>query len=454
MNQKLKRYVSMAERAGYLRWVPTPLFLKWKFKRQTGQTLDLKNPKTFNEKLQALKIIYASDPRLPYFTKLADKVEAKPIVAKMIGEEHIIPTLGVWDSFDEIDFDALPDQFVIKTNHDSGGVVVVKDKKTMDVAAAKRKIDKSMNRNFYWYGREPQYRDIKRKVFAEQYMTDESGVELKDYKVFTFDGEPKLIQVDMGRFSEHKRNLYTTDWEYVEAAIGNCVTDPDAPVSRPKGLDEMLAFARKLSEGIPTLRADFYVIDERIYFGELTFFRGSGFTKIDPESLGIELGNWLKLPGGGYIVRTDHYILYLRYDHKNVQPNNVDESLQDYKIFCFNGEPHYIMTVEGGHGDERKTKRRMYDTNWDLVNVGLHGKACESSAEPAPDKLEEMLRISKILSKGIRHLRVDLYETNGRIYFGELTFFHMTGMERFDPPSFDLQLGELLELNAEEEETP
>ena len=213
---------------------------------------------------------------------------------------YIIPTLGLWNHFDEIDFDALPESFVLKCTHDSGSIVLVPDKTKMDKAAARKKLEKGLRTDYYFANKEWPYKNVPRRIIAEPYLTDESGVELKDYKIFNFDGEPKLIQVDYGRFAEHKRNLYTTDWQYVEASI-RYPTDPNHKIDEPKGLQEMLELAHKLSEGYPHVRTDFYNIDGKILFGELTLLHGSGMEPFSPPAFGLQMGRWLKLSsGGGY----------------------------------------------------------------------------------------------------------------------------------------------------------
>lgn len=284
-------------RRGWLPFVSDEAFIKLQFKERFGYPLDLKYPRTFNEKLLWLMLY----DRRPEYTRLADKYAVKKWVADRIGEEYIIPTLGVWEHFDDIDFDALPDQFVLKCTHDSGSIVIVRDKAKLDRAAAKKKLERALRRNYYIGAREWQYKDIPPRIIAEKYMTDESGVELKDYKVFCFNGEPKLIQVDYGRFTNHKRNLYTTDWQYVKGAI-NYPTDPDHPIKRPTQLEKMLTLAHTLSAGFPQVRVDFYSIEDHIYFGELTFTHEAGLARFDPESLAVEMGGWIKLPtsGGGY----------------------------------------------------------------------------------------------------------------------------------------------------------
>ena len=256
-----------------------------------GKYPDLKNPKTFNEKLQWLKL----HDRKPEFSDMVDKYEVKKIIARRLGEEYLIPTLGVWDRVEEIDFDSLPEQFVLKCTHDSGGSVICKDKKSLDREHAKEVLRRSMSRNYYWHGREWAYKNVRPRIIAEQYMVDESGVELKDYKIFNFNGTPKLFQVDFNRFVKHTKNIYDTDWNYQNVAI-NYPTDPNVKIEKPACLEEMLSIAAKLSAGFPFLRTDFYVINGKVYFGELTFFPGSGFMKITPESFDLEMGSWISLP--------------------------------------------------------------------------------------------------------------------------------------------------------------
>ena len=225
---------------------------------------------------------------------MVDKYEAKKYVANIIGEEHIIPILGVWNKFEEIEFDKLPNQFVLKCTHDSGGICIVKDKETINLKQIKDKIKKSLKRNYYYSGREWPYKNVKPRIIAEKYMEDESNYELKDYKIFCFNGYPRLIMVDSDRFTNHKRNVYDTNWEKVDISIN--FPNSDKVFNKPNHLNEMLELSEKLSKNIPFLRTDFYIINDKIYFGELTFFPGSGFQKINPEFFFFFLGKWIELP--------------------------------------------------------------------------------------------------------------------------------------------------------------
>ena len=265
-------------------------YLKFAFKAKMGKKLDLKNPKTFNEKMQWLKLY----DRNPKYTQMVDKYDAKNYIAEKIGEEYIIPTLGVWDSFDEIDFDKLPEQFVLKCTHDSGGLAICKDKTIFDKEAAKKKINKTLKRNYYKSGREWPYKDVKPRIIAEKYMVDESGTELKDYKIFCFNGKPEYVEVDFNRYIQHKLNTYDFDWNPLNFCDSS-PSDYSVDIKKPKKLDEMRRIAAELSKDIPFLRVDFYSIDDNIYIGELTFFPGSGFIQYKPKEMDLKYGKLLNI---------------------------------------------------------------------------------------------------------------------------------------------------------------
>ena len=296
MNKSIKKsllFVKYFLEQHVFKYINDKTFIKLYYRFFTGDRLDLENPRTFNEKIQWMKLYN----QRPEYTIMADKYLAKEYVGKKIGEQYIIPLLGVWDSPDEINFDELPNLFVLKCNHNSGlGMCICKDKSMLDIDKVKKELKKGLNENFFLHGREWVYKNIPRKIIAEEYMEDESGYELKDYRIFCFDGVPKMIAVDFDLFTTgHKRNLYTLDWKLIDAEI-KYKSVPDKKIDKPKCLSEMLELARKLSEGIPHVRVDFYVINKNIYFGELTFYHASGLQEFRPKSLGVKLGNCLKLP--------------------------------------------------------------------------------------------------------------------------------------------------------------
>ena len=270
--------------------VPDKIYLAHRYKKLMGRKLNITSPRLFDEKMQWLKLY----DRNPLYTTLADKAEVKKYVADRIGEEYIIPTLGVWEKFNDIDFDSLPNQFVLKCTHDSASVVIVKDKDSFDRKNADEKLTKSLKTNYYWYSREWVYKNIKPRIIAEKFMVDESGTELKDYKVYCFNGKPHLIQVDFGRFTHHERNLYDTEWNYIDKQI-EYPKNPNVIIQKPSNLDKMLVLAEKLADGIPSVRIDFYSIDDRLYFGEITFYQEAGFAHFDPEEYEYELGEMIHL---------------------------------------------------------------------------------------------------------------------------------------------------------------
>lgn len=256
-----------------------------------GKRLDLNDPVTFNEKLQWLKLY---DQRSDY-TKMVDKYEAKKYVAEKIGEKHIIPTLGVWERFDEINFDELPNQFVLKCTHDSGGVVICKDKRYFDLDAAKIKIEKCLKHNFFYMGREWPYKNVKPRIIAEKYMKNSNKEYLNDYKFFCFNGVMQFYKIDFDRFVEHHANYYDAHDNILSFGEVICPPDKEHIITKPSSMDEMKKLAAELSKDIPFLRVDFYDVNGSIYFGELTFYPASGFGKFIPDSADLELGNLLNL---------------------------------------------------------------------------------------------------------------------------------------------------------------
>lgn len=254
--------------------------------------LNLRNPQTFNEKLLWLKL-YDHNPN---YISLVDKYEVKKIVGKKIGEEYIIPTLGVWNSVDDIDFDSLPNQFVLKCTHDAGSVVICKDKKIFDVETAKAKLFNRLKINFYYYGYEWPYKHVRPRVIAEKYLQDKSG-ELRDYKFFCFGGKARLFKIDFDRFLKHRANYYDVASKQI-LPFGEvvCPPDYDKALEMPEGLDQMIDFAEKLSTGYSFLRVDFYSVDNSIYFGELTFYPASGIGRFTSKEWDHKIGGWIELP--------------------------------------------------------------------------------------------------------------------------------------------------------------
>lgn len=287
-----KRYrIHLIMSSGICNFLRDEEYLRITFERLLNKKLNLNNPKTFNEKIQWLKLY----DRKPEYTTMVDKYAVKKYVASIIGEEYIIPTLGVWNHFDEINFEKLPKQFVLKCTHDSGGLVICKDKNKLNLRAAKKTIEKCLRRNYYWYGREWPYKNVKPRIIAEKYMSDEGKEELSDYKVLCFNGEPKIIEVHKGRFyGNHTADNYDEFWNKTDIEQYD-LPKSDEIMPKPAFLEEMLHLSKLLSKNLIHVRVDWYFTNNRLYFGELTFFDGSGYNLFcgDADEL---LGSWIKLP--------------------------------------------------------------------------------------------------------------------------------------------------------------
>jgi hypothetical protein len=269
-----------------------PEALKDYYFAKTGEVLDLENPRTINEKTQWLKLYDST----PLKTKLADKYLVREWIKEKIGEEYLIPLLGVWDKFEDIDFTSLPTQFVLKCNHGCGYNIIVKDKSKLNLEDAKQKIDKWMAEDYAFKGGfELHYSAIPHKIIAEKYL-ENAGGDLQDYKFLCFDGEPKYVWVDKDRYTEHKRNLYDLDWNLIldKKINTNYKTFPSC--EKPKNYNKMLEFAKLLSKGFPVVRVDFYEYDGKLYFGEMTFTSSSGYEKYEPKEFALECGDMIKLP--------------------------------------------------------------------------------------------------------------------------------------------------------------
>ena len=256
-----------------------------------GYWMDFKNPKTFNEKLQWLKLYN----RKPEYTTMVDKYAVKKYVADIIGDQYIIPTLGVWNSFEKIDFDNLPNQFVLKCTHDSGGLVICKDKSKFNWNATKEKIKTSLKTDFYKLGREWPYKNVPRRIIAEKYMEDSNDPDLKDYKFMCFNGKVQSTFVCSDRSTGKGLHVTFLDRNWVKLPFERHYPSSLDPISKPVCYDEMVYLAEKLSAGIPFVRVDFYEINKKVYFGELTFFPGCGTEKFTPSEWDLKLGQMINI---------------------------------------------------------------------------------------------------------------------------------------------------------------
>ncbi|MFI3281389.1 MAG: ATP-grasp fold amidoligase family protein [Rikenellaceae bacterium] len=289
--------VSMLKRFKHV--IPDKAFVRAEYRLKMGRWPDLKNPTLLSEKIQWLKLFDHNTQYVP----LVDKVEAKKHVSKIIGEEHIIPTIGVWRKAREIDFDALPEQFVLKCNHRGGGVVFIcRDKATFNFKRAKRKLRRQLRKSMYSSTKEWPYKNVRRRIICEQYMVDESGCELKDYKFYCFNGEPKFCQLVSNRYAESEtcKDIYDAEWRLQEFSgpfnAGDTPVNRAEPLPRPENYSQMLEIAAKLSKGMPFARIDLYNINGVIYFGEITLYPASGMRQFYPLEWNKRIGDWVTLP--------------------------------------------------------------------------------------------------------------------------------------------------------------
>lgn len=264
--------------------------IKKRFKQRLEREVNLDKPSKYNDKLQWLKLYW----RDPFATKCADKYKVREFVRESIGERYLNDLFDVYESVNQIDLSKLPTSFVLKGTHGSGYNIICKDKNKMDWDKEFKKMRRWMWNNYYWSKREWVYKDIKPRIICERYMEDEHG-ELRDYKIFCFNGEPKIIEVDFDRFTDHRRNIYDLEWNLLDVEIEH-PSDKEVIINRPETLDEMLELSRKLSKTFPHVRVDFYNVNGKIIFGELTFFHESGMGKFNPPEFEKELGRYLKLP--------------------------------------------------------------------------------------------------------------------------------------------------------------
>ncbi len=300
MSSKLKTFlknpayfITSPAAKGYLNWVPDSIYIKILYKALTGEKCNLKHPVTYNEKLQWLKL----HDRKPEYAQMVDKYEVRKYIAKTLGEEYLIPCYGVYDSFDQIDFDKLPDQFVLKCTHDSGSVIICTDKASFHKEVAKEQLSKAMKKNYYDTYREWPYKNVKARIIAEQFMVDESGDDLKDYKIMCFNGIAKIIETHENRFTEgktHTQTFYDRDFNPL-GIIQEGLEPVKEERKKPVQMDQLLALSETIAKDMYHARIDWYLVQGKIYFGEITFYDGSGFESFPNKEDDLFLGSLIQL---------------------------------------------------------------------------------------------------------------------------------------------------------------
>lgn len=412
-------------------------YLQVQFRSQMGYKLNLIDPESFSEKLQWLKLYN----RLPEYTTMVDKVKVKDYVSSILGNEYVIPTLGVWEDPDEIDFEILPQRFVLKCNHNSGmGMYICKDKAKMNVEEVKAELRKGLKQNYYLTNREWPYKNVPRRILAEQYIDPAPNVQdLPDFKWYCFNGEPKYCQVIQGRNSHETIDFFDTDWNHQEFVglspeAGNAAVMP----KRPANLEMHMKIARELSKGIPFSQIDVYETGEKIYYAEVTLYSTSGLGEFLPNKYNEIFGQMTSLSG----EKREGLIITVSQDNSF----SIDKpDLKDYKWFCFDGEVKALFIATDRSKGEHATRFDFFDEDFRHLPF-TNGHPNAAVLPEKPKLFEQMKALAIKLSKGIPHVRIDFYEVNNRIYFGEMTFFHWSGLMPYNPIDWDYKFGEWLQL--------
>ena len=267
--------------------IPDKLYITLQYRLRLGKKLNLKKPTLFNEKIQYAKLYY----RNPNLKKLVDKYEVRGFVREKIGDKYLTKLYGVYDSVNEIPFEELPDKFVMKLTNGSSYNYICKKKDENTKKEIEYRFKKWMSVDFYMLGREWAYKNVKNRIICEELLETEGNEGLNDYKIFCFNGVPKIIQVDFSRFVNHQRNFYTPNWDFINEVV-EYENDPNANIPKPTNLDEMLECAKVLSKGFPQVRVDFYDVDGRIVFGEMTFYHGAGYLHFRNPKFELKMGDY------------------------------------------------------------------------------------------------------------------------------------------------------------------
>lgn len=272
-----------------LKFLPDRVFLRLVYRGLMSKKLDLNNPTTYNEKLQWLKLNDFHD----FYTDIVDKYEVRKFVESKIGDKYLTKLFGVWSNFDEIDISKLPNSFVLKCTHDSGGVLVCKDKGSINLIDARKKFNKAIKKNFFDIGRELPYKKITPRIICEELLTNNDGSEIMDFKFFCFHGVPKFMYIASDRSFDTKFDFF--DLSFKKFDLKQYYPNSNKPFKKPDNFDEMIDIARKLSVGFPHVRIDLYNVNNKIYFGEITFYHLSGFKRFKPDNFDYAFGEYINL---------------------------------------------------------------------------------------------------------------------------------------------------------------
>ncbi|MBR3411524.1 MAG: hypothetical protein IKG81_02420 [Bacteroidales bacterium] len=419
------------------RLMPDKYYVSIMWKMIMGYQLDLHHTRTFNEKLQWLKLYDHN----PLYTQLVDKYRVKEWVAKRIGDDYVIPTLAVYRNVDEIDVSQLPDKFVLKCNHDSGSVVICEDKSKFDLNAAKKRLGEAMGENFYWRAREWPYKNVKRCIFAERFMVEDTASQGK--QEIRLISEAEVIEVDMENLKWHRARVYGAQWDIIEKSIREII-DSDSQYDREITKNNLISLCKILGTEVSQISGELYYIKDGVMFGDLTVEDGESLKGFNPSNIGFQDSEQRKVSVkekrelNGWIMKKNGYVIFL---HSKLKIQEFS-GLKDYKFFCFSGEPR-IMYI--ANDSAAYPTMNFYDM--DYSPLPLYTRDPPALIEPErPQNFEEMKLLAAKLSEGIPHVRVDFYENRGKVLFGEMTFFHMGGFSEVHPREWNLLMGDWIKL--------
>lgn len=418
--------------------VPDAVALRLLYRAKVGKRLNLRNPRTFNEKLQWLKL----HDRNPLYTTLVDKFAVKKWVADRIGEEYVIPTLGVWDSFDEIDFGVLPERFVLKCTHDSGGLAICRSRASFDVNAARRKIEESIARNFYWHAREWPYKNVQPRIIAEQYLSsDPKTGQVVDYRFNCFEGRARCVFSCSDRAVDDLRvDFFDLGWHHIPLKRSRMDFGKSPERVFP---GDIWVFIEHLWRRGSIKKLDLYDVGGNDHLIEALLLPDAGLEILCNSMREIMPALWAELPRGCVIIAGE-WVVWLH--GEAVESISISSEPSDYKLYRFTDGRIVTLVCEDRHLGKGMSET-YYDENWNLLNLTEGGHPAKK-AKPSPPHFREMKEIARCLGDGMPFVRVDFYEAPQRPLFGELTFYTAAGFELFDPPEWDARFGAFVDLNV------
>lgn len=284
-----KNFLIYLSDKGYTNWMSDEQWCRWMFKLKIGRKPNLDNPQSYTEKVQWLKL----HDHNKLYPRIIDKYEVREYIEQKIGSEYLIPLIGVYNCFEDIDFESLPNQFVLKCTHDSGGVIICEDKKDFNIKKTKVRIEKLLLRNYFYNSREWPYGQIKPRLIIENYLSDRDSRKINDYKFFCFSGEVKVVFVASDRDIDTRFDYYDADFNHIPLKYG--YKNSERGNEKPENFEEMKKIAEQLATDFLHVRVDLYSVNGKIYFGELTLYDGSGLTLFEPEEWDYTFGSWLDL---------------------------------------------------------------------------------------------------------------------------------------------------------------